>query len=148
MHSEVNKNRSDNASKYSLDDILRVIGRFNRYQICVFLLICLGTGYANIFTLNFVFTAGEIKYRCRISECESANVDHNYQPKWLEYAVPFEKDLPESCTRYEFRNVSESVCTASENFDRSIVRKCSYWIFDDYENTIVKEVCTYRILNL
>lgn len=134
--------------KYSLDDILRVIGRFGRYQICVFLLICLGTGYANIFTLNFVFTAGEIKHRCRISECESSNAgDYEYQPNWLESAVPFENDLPKSCIRYAFQNNTGNECTSSGNFDRSIENECSKWIYDDYENTIVKEVC-YNKLNI
>lgn len=127
--------------KYSLDDILRVIGRFGRYQICVFVLICIGAGFSNQFLLNWVFTAGNMKYRCRISECENEYSNHEYEPHWLKSAVPYENNIPAPCTRYAFRNSSNSVCTVYKNFDKSVELKCSDWIFDSYEKTIIEDVC-------
>lgn len=127
-------------SKYTLDEVLRAIGRFGRYQMCIFILICIGAGYANIFSFNFVFSAGDVKYRCRIVECESDNVRHAYEPKWLNLAIKYENNLPNSCARYAFRNVSINDCTARDNFNLANEEACTDFIFDDYENTIVEKV--------
>lgn len=141
-----NEVESNLTMKYSLDDILRIVGQFGRYQICLFILLCFGTGMANQFAFNWVFTTSNVNYRCRIPECESStNPEHSYNPKWVKSAIPFENNLPKSCTRYVFRNSSRE-CTSSENFDRLTEVECDDWIFDNYENTIVNEVGIYSLV--
>lgn len=134
----VSNQQNEQSQIYLLDDVLRVVGKFGRYQVIIFLLICLGTGYANIFTLNFVFTAGSVKYRCRITECENGN-NIEYSPKWIESAIPFENGMLKTCVRYASNN-SYSECISSEHFNNFIEEECTDVVFDNYEKTIVKEV--------
>lgn len=140
------KGEPSSVSSYALDDILRQIGKFGLYQLFVYFFICLGIILSSSYALSFVFTVGEVNYRCQIPECDNVKIggdwsDIKYNPSWLSKAVPFEKDKPKPCVRYAFKinNTNVDSC-ASENFDKSVEVICTDVIFDDYENTIVNEV--------
>lgn len=136
--------KSDTESKenpsYTLDQILEVIGKFGPYHIAIFAMILFSITMTGSFALGFIFTASELKYRCRVSECDSDVVAYN--ASWVKNAVPFDKDLPKSCIRYEHLNVSSGLndTCLEKSFNQNVEVECEDVVFDDYENTIVKEV--------
>ena len=76
-----------------LDGALKEIGRIGRYQIFVYILIIIPLIIAGIYAVSYVFTAGELHYRCRIDECDDIkNPDGEYLTEWIRNAVPFDED--------------------------------------------------------
>lgn len=125
--------------KFTLDDYLRSLGKFGRYQIFIFVSVCLLIIFAGSYPINFIFTAANVNYRCQIPECGETQIFGNYMPEWLDHAVPFEDGKPNPCLRYKFINKTNDFCTF-ENFDRDQVMNCEDIFFDDYEKTIATEV--------
>nr|CAD7445169.1 unnamed protein product [Timema bartmani] len=128
------------------DDVLDEIGEFGRYQITIYLLICLPVLFAAGNSLTYVFTAGVPDYRCFIPECDNV-FDPDYSAPWVQEAIPpSDADThgdtsykPDLCTRYLPRgNWSTKVCPLG-NFTDQIVR-CDRWVYAEHENTIVNEV--------
>lgn len=46
-----------------LDSVLRELGQFGKFQLINYLFICLPILFSAIFTLSYVFTAGQVEYR-------------------------------------------------------------------------------------
>lgn len=74
--------------------------------------------------------------RCHISECEDIS-STSYNTSWLEYAVPFENDIPSSCNRY--RSLDGSNCL-EESFNRLDVYQCNEFVYKTDDKTLVNEV--------
>lgn len=85
----------------------------------------------SFFNYLFIFNP-----RCLISECEDIS-NTNYNTSWLEYAVPFEKDIPSSCNRYKF--LDSSVCSQN-SFDPSDEYQCNEFVYKTNDKTLVNEV--------
>uniref|UniRef100_A0A182J645 Major facilitator superfamily (MFS) profile domain-containing protein n=1 Tax=Anopheles atroparvus TaxID=41427 RepID=A0A182J645_ANOAO len=126
-----------------LEDILEEAGPFGRFQLwqCgILLLPVIFTAFSN---LCYVFTAGDVHYRCHVPECETAAEAVPFAPDWLRAAIPYE-ELPAKCDRYQPlpRNVTDEtvfVCDA-DRFNQSVVERCSTLVFEDpSERTIVNE---------
>ncbi|XP_067007242.1 organic cation transporter protein [Anabrus simplex] len=128
-----------------LDDILEELGQFGRYQIFTYMLISLPMVFAIVTSHSFVFTSGDMNYRCRIPEC--GDTGEEFRPAWLENAVPMETrsgdKLPLRCHRYELINRNASFedgdsCPA-EMFNMNSTVKCDDWVFEGNESTIARE---------
>ncbi|XP_066993627.2 solute carrier family 22 member 2 [Anabrus simplex] len=121
-----------------LDEILIELGQFGRFQVLTYMLISLPVIYAGVSIVTYVFTAGDLHYRCRIPECDDNGTV--FRPDWLEYAVPMEqrsgKDEPSHCLRYNVNN-SAGTCDA-DNFLKTTTR-CDDWVYDGDDSTILRE---------
>lgn len=129
-----------NYSSYTLQDFSKHFEKYGRFQIQILLAICLLVTINESFGLSYVFTAGHVNYRCQIPVCES-NLTGDYNPNWINIAIPFEDGKPKSCVRYKYLNATDNNQCDAVNFDRNIEENCDKIFFDDYERTIANEVC-------
>uniref|UniRef100_A0A4Y0BUF4 MFS domain-containing protein n=1 Tax=Anopheles funestus TaxID=62324 RepID=A0A4Y0BUF4_ANOFN len=125
----------------ALDDVLIEIGTFGRFQLRQFLLMILPLVFNAFSNLSYVFTAADLKYRCYIPECENRS-DAVYRTEWLQAAVPFDRNQPAECVRYEpLVNITSDYlqCRASD-FNSSAITRCFDFVYEDKAaTTIVNE---------
>ncbi|XP_059608122.1 solute carrier family 22 member 3-like [Phlebotomus argentipes] len=131
MSEKTQKRASDEPS---FAGILDELGEFGRFQIFIYVLLFLPIFLGNMYTLNFIFTAAEVDYRCHISECEPPDAPFDSNDPFLDYALP---PGQESCKRFAHINTT-SECSSS-SFDHSQEVDCSEFIFAGPEHTIVSE---------
>ncbi|XP_033326051.2 organic cation transporter protein isoform X2 [Megalopta genalis] len=110
------------------------VDRFGYYQMIMFSIISLPLFLSAGFTLAYVFTAGEVKYRCLVPECENAN-DTSFDVPWAAESAPDISEMSK-CARYEVINHTDQ-CT--DQVFSNVTRKCDSWIYDPSENTILSE---------
>uniref|UniRef100_A0A8D9A9U1 Solute carrier family 22 member 4 n=1 Tax=Cacopsylla melanoneura TaxID=428564 RepID=A0A8D9A9U1_9HEMI len=90
------------------------------------------------FSLTYIFTTAELKYRCLIPECEKVG-NTTYLPPWLNNAVPYNKDgTPKTCYRYSTVS-GTSGCNQASFFNVSDVQKCKAWVYRTDEVNILNE---------
>ncbi|XP_032678535.1 organic cation transporter protein-like [Odontomachus brunneus] len=112
------------------------IDKFGLYQVMMFALISLPLMFTAGFTLCYIFTAGEIKYRCLVPECERPE-NATFNPTWVNASAPRIKgDDMSRCTRYTVRDHS-GACTI--NSFTNVTRDCDSWVYDPTESTILNE---------
>ncbi|XP_069690607.1 solute carrier family 22 member 4-like isoform X2 [Periplaneta americana] len=128
-----------------LDEILDELGHFGKFQLISFLLISFPIIFSATFALSYIFTAGDLNYRCHIPECEG--MDTTFDTEWLRNAVPFQQDstdVPSRCLRFAFlkekalgfsenktlQGYNDSVCT-EKYFDRNTTVKCDKWVYEE-----------------
>ncbi|KAH8325279.1 hypothetical protein KR067_001536 [Drosophila pandora] len=126
----------------TLDAILKHLGQFGRFQLIIFVLICLPMMFHAMFSVTYVFTAATVTHRCQISECDSA--DSSYYENHTEFSIPHNgKDL-DACNRYTNNHLSQSnqslledICVA-ENYMEKKAIACpdNKFVFRDDEVTI------------
>ncbi|KAJ8969980.1 hypothetical protein NQ317_007027 [Molorchus minor] len=126
------------------DDMLEELGELGKFQVYTYILICLPVLFAAANSLSYVFTAGIPEYRCYIPECEDA-LDTSYEVPWMDWAIPSDTSTNQvigvkvdSCSRYAV-NQSVTNATCSQDIFTDVVEKCSEWVFDDAERTIVTD---------
>lgn len=56
-------NPSANPEDVTLDSILKYIGQFGRFQLIIFMLICLPMMFHAMFSVTYVFTAATVSHR-------------------------------------------------------------------------------------
>jgi len=84
--------------------------------------------------------------RCEIPECDGPNPEgRTYEPKWLRFTTPYRNDTnqPRKCLRYAALSgpLTNGTHCSSSGFNQSATEWCrSNWVFEDFENTIGKEV--------
>ncbi|KYQ53258.1 Solute carrier family 22 member 4 [Trachymyrmex zeteki] len=88
------------------------------------------------FVLSYIFTAGKVKYRCFVPECEHSG-NTTFEPPWLNSSAPKIDGVISSCTRYVVRNDHSDTCT--ETSFTNVTRDCDSWIYDSDEYTILNE---------
>lgn len=131
-------------SNFNLDTILIEIGQLGKFQLINYMLICFSIVLSACFTLSYVFTAGDLHYRCLIPECGDNGKE--YRPPWLVNAVPFMNNEPSQCQRYQYqRNISSSdgggdVCSSVNDFSQKKIINCEQFVYEDERKTIVNEV--------
>lgn len=76
--------------------------------------------------------------RCRINECETVS-STDFNPNWIQNAVPFDNDKPSKCYRYNFLNNTDTECIAN-SFDKSDINRCYEFIYNTKDKTLVNEV--------
>lgn len=128
---------------YTLDDFAQHFGKFGRYQIFLVSAIGLLIAISEAYSVSYVFTAGNVKYRCQIPECDDGFTG-DFEPEWLKNAVPFSDNKPESCVMFKYVNKTEvnsedDVCSV-DHFDQNYEEDCVNMFYEDYETTITNEV--------
>uniref|UniRef100_A0A6E8W805 MFS domain-containing protein n=1 Tax=Anopheles coluzzii TaxID=1518534 RepID=A0A6E8W805_ANOCL len=143
------------APPLAFDDVLVEIGTFGRFQLRQFLLMILPLVFNAFSNLSYVFTAADLKYRCYIPECEN-RTDAAYLTEWLPAAVPYQRNQPAGCERYEaFVNITGDYlqCQASDfnhsaitrcfdfvdDFNTSAMIPCDAFVFQTEESTILRD---------
>lgn len=123
---------------FDLDLLIREIGPFGKYQLINYLLLCVPIAFSTMFTLTYVFTAGDLSYRCKIPACDSdASVLNPHQSSFLNFTVPEEGSGKWSkCQRYQFISSSDGQCRP-ENFNRDAVEQCDEFVYQSDEQTIL-----------
>ncbi|XP_026667654.1 solute carrier family 22 member 21-like isoform X2 [Ceratina calcarata] len=110
------------------------VDRFGYYQMIMFAVISLPLFLSAGFTLAYVFTAGEVKYRCAVPECEDPS-DVKFDAPWVTDSVPSVSEMSK-CVRYTVTNHT-GICT-NQTFS-NVTKKCDSWIYDPSEKTILSE---------
>uniref|UniRef100_A0A336KAG2 CSON004020 protein n=1 Tax=Culicoides sonorensis TaxID=179676 RepID=A0A336KAG2_CULSO len=135
-----------NSDIMDFDSILDEIGEFGKFQFTNYMLVCLPVFFAAANSLSYVFTAAIPNYRCLVPDCDT---DTEYYEDWVSIAVPGKtiKDnfVPLQCQRYQ-RNYSviapEWGAECNKEMFTTEIERCSEWIFDEGERTIVNDVGT------
>ncbi|XP_025416341.1 organic cation transporter-like protein [Sipha flava] len=120
-----------------IDELLLEVGEFGKYQKCNLFLLGLALLFTASSTLAFVFTTGDMNYRCLIPECDSETEQTTpiYLPEWLNQTVPFQGNVPSKCLRYTKYNLTNHRC---EGFNKSLSTECNEFVFvPNGEETIV-----------
>ncbi|GLH00666.1 Uncharacterized protein GBIM_06974 [Gryllus bimaculatus] len=131
-----------------LDVILEDVGQFGKYQIITYFIISLPMVFAIVSSHSFVFTSGDMTYRCQVPECEG-NIteasEENFIPSWLHRAVPFEEKavglMPSQCYRYT-PTTNDSVISdncPTQAFSNYTKERCENWVFKGEESSIARE---------
>ncbi|XP_058055344.1 organic cation transporter protein-like [Anopheles bellator] len=124
-----------------LDQVLSEIGQFGTFQIRQYALMILPIVLNAFFTLSYVFTAGNIDYRCLVPQCEQSETPV-FDTPWLNATIPFDQNgNPERCSRYApFVNDTRpnEICK-SEEFDFSNILPCEHFVYATEEVTIVQD---------
>ncbi|XP_053980028.1 organic cation transporter protein-like isoform X1 [Hylaeus volcanicus] len=110
------------------------VDRFGYYQMITFAIISLPLFLSAGFTLAYVFTAGGVKYRCLVSECEDP-ANTTFDTPWAVDSVPDISEMSK-CTRYVVKNHSGECTNLSFGNE---TRQCDSWVYDPTENTILSE---------
>ncbi|XP_014213787.1 organic cation transporter protein-like [Copidosoma floridanum] len=114
---------------------MQSIETFGKYQLTIYALITLPLILSAGFTLDYVFTAGEVKYRCLVPECEDPKTATIGGKSWLNNSL-----APENCMRYPARVPAvTSDCSDPGFFDRNRTIPCDAWVYDPNEVTIHNE---------
>lgn len=130
--------------EFDLDNIIKEIGEFGKFQFINYILISIAIAFAAIYTLTYIFTAGDLSYRCKIPECDGFNIEND----WIKYAIPFDdNNNPSRCERHPnvSNNISLEICE-KYNFDQSQIVNCDQLIFANDEKTILNEVSVLYII--
>ncbi|XP_036139515.1 solute carrier family 22 member 21 isoform X2 [Monomorium pharaonis] len=112
------------------------IERFGLYQLLMFVFISVPLMLSAGVTLSYVFTAGEVKYRCLVPECENPD-NTTLEPPWVNASAPKIDGVISGCTRYTVRDRHPDRCT--EASFTNVTRDCDSWIYDPEERTILNE---------
>ncbi|KAH8372356.1 hypothetical protein KR093_011194, partial [Drosophila rubida] len=141
--SNITGNAKADPEDITLDYILKYIGQFGRFQLVIFVLICLPMMFHAMFSVTYVFTASTLVHRCNITECDGPS--SRFDEPWTEYSIPKKgKDL-DNCNRYENYqlsgwNHSENICLPN-NYNSDKIESCpnNEFIFQTEEITISNE---------
>lgn len=127
---------------FDLDVLIREIGPFGKYQLTNYLLLCLPIAITTMYTLTYVFTGGDLKYRCKIPACDQAGSAPPLDPlqsAFINFTVPItDTGKWSQCLAYKYSGGSDGdyADCRSENFDRTIVEECSEFVYQSDEQTI------------
>lgn len=78
-------------------------------------------------------------FRCEIPDCDAINPQ--FEPPWLDNAIPFSKNRPSKCTRFVFNNVTDSFNNCSKATDfTTTVETCHSFVYRTQEKSILQEV--------
>ncbi|XP_060063685.1 organic cation transporter protein-like [Ylistrum balloti] len=118
----------------NLDDILKKIGEFGRYQIWLFVLLCLPSTSNGCYMMMMILLAYTPKHRCKIPGYENDTwaVQGSYHSSLINYTIPDSEDDfydYDRCHMYKY----------SGNTTDTIRTRCSAYVYDKeiFDETIV-----------
>ncbi|XP_039754704.1 organic cation transporter protein-like isoform X1 [Pararge aegeria] len=112
----------------NLDSVLVEIGEYGRYQIQNYVLILVAIITSALYNSQYIFTAADVKARCKVPECE-ANPPRFETNGWGNWALP---DGRGRCERY----LPIGNTCAADSFHPTDTKLCSRWVYENH-NTIV-----------
>lgn len=122
---------------FDLDFVLGELGQFGRYQLYNYALIVVPIMFSAIYGANYVFTAADLDYRCRVPECEGSS-GNTFNHSWLDYARPnASNDM--RCSRFEPLNTTaydDEACPADFFHNNRTIHCDDDWVYAS-EDTIV-----------
>lgn len=132
---------SSHSKSWSLDDLLKEIGRFGRYQIIIYTLISIPVLIAGANSVSFVFTAGDVNYRCHIPECEELS-NSSYNTSWIDNAIPSKNKIRQKCLRFEYlKNATSNFDSCDVNsFNTQHEIECNEFVYETDEKTLATRV--------
>ncbi|XP_039755248.1 organic cation transporter protein-like [Pararge aegeria] len=124
-----------------LDDVLtHELGQFGWFQIRNILLVAYPIAICGLMT-EYIFSAAATPHRCRIPECGEYEKSHEFNPEWINNAIPETDSGFASCERYAPRGIGSNgtldYCPANL-FDQSKTIKCDGFVYVR-DNTVVYE---------
>ncbi|KAL6440762.1 hypothetical protein ACFW04_003304 [Cataglyphis niger] len=119
-----------------MKDIRSDIGKFGFYQMVMFTFISLPLILTAMFTLSYIFTAGEVKYRCLVPECEHPE-NATFDSPWINVSSPKINGKISGCIRYMVKDNHSDTC--SKTSFTNVTRECDSWVYNPYEHTILDE---------
>lgn len=129
---------------FDLDQLIREIGPFGTYQLRNYLLICLPIMITTMYTLTYIFTGGDLAYRCKIPECDqvASDIVNPLQSAFLNFTVPENNGKWDQCRRFASVNQNEQGddkqdSCRPQNFNENVVQKCEEFIYQSDEETIL-----------
>ncbi|XP_062529127.1 uncharacterized protein LOC101739388 isoform X4 [Bombyx mori] len=114
------------STQYSL---LQIFDVFGKYQIVQYAYIGITIVFLTLIDINFIFVSGDLKYRCKVSECEN-NMSTAENPTW------WPNKMIDRCYRPVLKD-DYGTCNSS-SFTDSLVQ-CTEWIYES-NNTVVAEL--------
>uniref|UniRef100_A0A1L8DEQ3 Putative synaptic vesicle transporter sv2 major facilitator superfamily n=1 Tax=Nyssomyia neivai TaxID=330878 RepID=A0A1L8DEQ3_9DIPT len=129
----------EDGKKFNLDLLIQQIGPFGKFQLLNYLLICLPIAMTAMYTLTFVFTAGDLDYRCRIPGCDEGESPSLDAP-FLDFTTPKDGDKFSSCEKFlHIPNATVTDQCQADLFNPNQRRSCSEFVYQDDETTILSE---------
>ncbi|KAJ6636238.1 Organic cation transporter 1, partial [Pseudolycoriella hygida] len=127
------------SNKFDPDTIYEEIGGFGKFQIFVYVLICIPLIIISCCNLSYIIVAGDLEYRCFIPECD---IDHgNEALQWVHIAIPNKYDKLSKCERFApvsgVNVTKDSVCPWS--FNQSVVLTCDEFVYLTHEHMLLNE---------
>ncbi|XP_014357044.2 organic cation transporter protein isoform X2 [Papilio machaon] len=108
----------------ALESALLQLGPFGPYQRYVLTLLCLPNLFAAMYSLNYVFVADSVPFRCLVPECEGAGVSFaNTSVAALQ--------SPDHCRRY--RPLGEGLSCAREDYHHRDTLECDVFVYENYD---------------
>ncbi|XP_013183648.1 organic cation transporter protein isoform X2 [Amyelois transitella] len=116
----------------TIDDILKVLGPFGRFNIYNFVLLLIPVYFAGLYSSVYNFETLDLKYRCEIPECPEA---HD-----INFTIPHDPEgNPYKCVRYApFTNSTGNETCSPHHFDSSTEIPCESYVYLE-QHSIVKE---------
>ncbi|KAH8379064.1 hypothetical protein KR009_002928, partial [Drosophila setifemur] len=131
---------TNSAEDSQLDAIIVQIGQFGRFQITNYLMLCLPIICNAFYSISYVFTAGQVPYRCNITQCDS--LQSTYDEPFLNFTTPLRHGVWDQCKQYAVElnlSVYESSCNASHfNMSEQVSCEDGFKLRSD-ERTIASE---------
>lgn len=122
---------------FDLDLLIREIGPFGKYQLINYVLLCIPILWTTMYSLAYVFTAGDLSYRCKIPACDTNElIDDPMQSSFLNFTVPKDVQSGKFSQCQQFRPINDYGCQP-EDFDSSAVDTCSEFVYESGEETIL-----------
>ncbi|XP_059057321.1 organic cation transporter protein-like [Achroia grisella] len=116
------------------DDVLETaldqLGPFGFYQRYVMVLLCIPNLFAVMYSLNYVFVADQVPFRCTVPECEGP-----YSNFANETATALLPNV--TCHRYEPLQPDKTTCDR-DHFHSSSIINCEHFVYEN-QNTIFAE---------
>ncbi|XP_071816093.1 organic cation transporter protein-like isoform X3 [Apostichopus japonicus] len=137
--------------RMNYDELLTVIGEFGRYQMLIYVLVCIASMISSIITFSQVFTIANVDHWCAVGEwsdqiddCLPASGDnyldciHNYR----DASIPSKGEIYDKCQRF---NVSYQDTWGlgyfAGEFTNTTETCVDGWVYDhsQYRSTVVTE---------
>ncbi|XP_053658044.1 organic cation transporter protein-like [Anopheles marshallii] len=138
----MSKSTAPAPDRVELDDLLEEVGHFGPFQLWQCTLLLLPVIFTAFSNLCYVFTAGDVHYRCYVPECETGSQTAPFAPDWIRAAVPFRgnPEHPAKCDRYQVMQLSADFACVESRFNQSAIERCNEFVYaDPTERTIVND---------
>ncbi|KAM3955702.1 organic cation transporter protein [Aphomia sociella] len=121
----VTGSNAGNSDSDVLEAALDQLGPFGFYQRYTVVMLCIPNLFAVMYTLNYVFVADQVPFRCAVPECEG--------PYGLFANQTATALLPNvTCHRYEPLELEQRTCDR-EHFHPSHIVECDQFIYENHD---------------